>query len=520
MAQDENTNTGDIRTNSAKDVEQLGTFAAIGSLSYVFWICGGMEMVERLAYYGVYSLSTLYGTDAAINGGLGITSGEMGTIFFYWLMLQGLLPVFTGGLSDRYGYKETIALSTVVKICGYLIMAFFPTFWGFFAGAIVLATGTGIFKPGIQGTIALASNRKNSSVAWGIFYQTVNVGGFLGPVMAGYLRQLSWSYVFIACAAIISLNFILLLTYKEVDKEERLKRNKKIKSGEIVQENLISTSWREFTKPTLMWYMILFSGWWFMMFLYWNLGPIYFRDWVDTSVLVQTFWGDGTPGEFAKRFWVMNLEGTRIMPEGLININSIMIMLFCFAVAGYSAKLKAANSMAIGTLFAVSAFLLIGGSNFAWLMVLAIVMFSIGEMLASPKSLEFLGNIAPDDKKAMYLGFYNLPFAIGSAVGGLVGLHFYGKYAAKETVSREALEQAGMASSDIAAIPVGEAFDRLVIFTGQAPEVLTNQLYIDHNVGTVFFAFSTLGILAAAGLYIYGRWTYKQTEQTVVAEAA
>ena len=31
------------------DVKQLGLWAAIASLSYVFWICGGMEMIERKA---------------------------------------------------------------------------------------------------------------------------------------------------------------------------------------------------------------------------------------------------------------------------------------------------------------------------------------------------------------------------------------------------------------------------------------------------------------------------------------
>lgn len=512
MAQQE-----DVRTNTVKDVEQLGTFAAIASLSYVFWICGGMEMVERLAYYGVYSLSTLYATDPVSAGGLGITTGEMGTILFYWLLLQGLLPVFTGGLSDRFGYKETIAASTVFKILGYLIMAMFPSFWGFFMGALVLAFGTGIFKPGIQGTIAKAANRKNSAVAWGIFYQTVNWGGFLGPVVAGYLRQMSWSYVFFACAAIISLNFLLLLTYKEVDREERLAHRSKVKSGEVKESNLILASWKEFTRPTLLAYMLLFSGWWFMMFLYWNLGPVYFRDWVDTSVLVQTFWGDGIPGEFAKRFWVMDLEGTRIMPEGLININSLMIMLFCFLIAGFSAKLKAANSMAIGTIFSASAFVIFGGANFAWLMVLAVVFFSIGEMLASPKSLEFLGNIAPDDKKAMYLGFYNLPFAFGSAVGGKVGLGFYGVYAAKDTVARAALQENGMSADQIAAIPNGEAFDALVTLTGAAPEFLTNELYVSYDVGAIFYAFALIGFAAALGLYLFGRWTYKRAAQPASA---
>ncbi len=31
------------------DVKQLGLVAALTSLSYVFWICGGMEVIERLA---------------------------------------------------------------------------------------------------------------------------------------------------------------------------------------------------------------------------------------------------------------------------------------------------------------------------------------------------------------------------------------------------------------------------------------------------------------------------------------
>ena len=31
-------------STTVRDVEQLGTFAAIASLSYVFWICGGMEI--------------------------------------------------------------------------------------------------------------------------------------------------------------------------------------------------------------------------------------------------------------------------------------------------------------------------------------------------------------------------------------------------------------------------------------------------------------------------------------------
>ena len=45
-------------TTTVKDVKQFGIVAALASLSYVFWVCGAMEMVERLAYYGVRQVSS------------------------------------------------------------------------------------------------------------------------------------------------------------------------------------------------------------------------------------------------------------------------------------------------------------------------------------------------------------------------------------------------------------------------------------------------------------------------------
>ena len=494
-------------TTSVKDVQQLGTFAAIASLSYVFWICGGMEMVERLAYYGVRSLTSLYATDAASNGGLGIVESDLSIIFMVWALIQSFVPVLTGGLSDRYGYKETIFASTVFKILGYIVMAFFPTFWGFLIGAAILAFGTGIFKPGIQGTIVKSTNRKNSSIAWGVFYQTVNIGAFIGPLISAQLRQLEWQYVFFACAAIISLNFILLLTYKEEDKEERLAHRAKVKSGEVKEESLWLDSLKELSNPILLWYVFLFAGFWFMLMAFWDVGPLFFRDWVDTSVMARDLFGDeGTSNPFWIFLLGMAQDGKSINPEGLININAGLIMTICFIVTGWSAKLKATNSMALGTFLASAALLLMANFNFVWVMVAAIVVFSLGEMLSSPKSSEYLGNIAPRQKKAMYLGFSQLPIGIGWFAESYVGPRLYGEYSSKENISRQLLTEQGV---DVSSIPIGEAFVQLQTVTGQTAEALTLMMYQANQIGMVWYVMGAIGIITTFGLYVYGHWTYK-----------
>src|SRR5258708_37848441 len=150
------------------DVKQLGLWAAIGSLSYVFWVVGGMEMVERLAYYGVRTVATLYATRPLTIGGLGVTMTTFGTLLFFWNLVQSLVPIFTGGVSDRYDYKQTIFAATILKALGYLVMAWFHSYAGFFCGAMLLATGTAIFKPALQATLIRSTNRRNSSMAWGI----------------------------------------------------------------------------------------------------------------------------------------------------------------------------------------------------------------------------------------------------------------------------------------------------------------------------------------------------------------
>ena len=492
-----------------KDVKQLGLFAAIASLSYVFWMVGGMEMIERFAYYGVKAVATLYAKDAASNGGLGITLSDFGIIMGTWALMQSLLPIFVGGLADRYGYKETIFVSTVVKIVGYLVMAWYPTFWGFFGGAMLLATGTAIFKPGIQGTLVHSTNRQNSSMAWGIFYQTVNIGGWMGPLLAGFLREnLSWQSVFFACAGIISINFILLLLYKEPNKAERLERNRKIKAGELKQDHLVIASIKELKKPQLWAFLLVMSGFWFMFNSFFDVLPAHIDDWVDTGIIVQFLFGtDGTDSRLVQYLLAMTNDGLTIKPEGLINLNAGMIMIFCFAIGGWlSGKMKALTSMIVGTVLGSVALAWMGHSNWAWVFVFGILLFSTAEMLSSPKFLEYLGNIAPRDNKAMYLGFSQMSLAVGWTLEGYIGPWLYDVFASKDRFSRELLAERGMDGSAILEIPQGEAFTRLVEFTGESAQSLTAIMYEAHNIGYVWYIMAVVGVISAVGIYAYGRW--------------
>jgi dipeptide/tripeptide permease len=494
------------------DVRQLGLWAAIASLSYVFWVCGAMEMVERLAFYGVRSVATLYATRPLSEGGLGVTMATFGTLLLFWNLVQSLIPVFTGGLSDRYGYKETIFASTIIKSLGYLVMAWFHSYWGFFAGAMLLATGTAIFKPGVQGTLIKATNRRNSSMAWGIFYQTVNIGGWIGPLIALQMRLLAWKYVFYINAAVICCNFLLLLTYREPGKQERLARQQRLRETGEQQRSLALESLAELKKPHLLLYLIIFSVWWLMFPMVWDVLPKYIEDWVNTAPMVRLLFGaDSAHSPVWKFLLGMDGNGLSIQPEGIVNINAGMIMVTCFLFAGLSAKLRATTSMVIGTFFLAAALAILGATNVIGLAVLAMIIFSIGEMLASPKFSEFLGNIAPPDKKAMWIGFSQAPILIGWTIEGKLGPQLYHIFSAKDEFARQLLVERGLSPAQCSeqALPVGEAFKKLVQVTGESPEHLTQVLYHSHHVGLTWYVFAAIGVASAVMIYYYGKWILK-----------
>src|SRR4029453_15484707 len=78
-----------------------------------FWFLNTIEMWERLAYYNLRVMAPIYIMQADDPGGLPLTAANKGTIYAFWAAFQSLLPIFTGGIADRYGYKKTMGFSIV-----------------------------------------------------------------------------------------------------------------------------------------------------------------------------------------------------------------------------------------------------------------------------------------------------------------------------------------------------------------------------------------------------------------------
>ena len=203
----------------------------------------------------------------------------------------------------------------------------------------------------------------------------------------------------------------------------------------------------------------------------------------------------------------MNKEGTEIHPEGMLNINAGLIMTTCFLFA--RAQREDAGHHQHGAWARCSQRWRSSspGTRRSAVAVVAIAVFSVGEMLSSPKFSEFIGNFAPADKKAMYLGFSQMPLAIGWTIEGKIGPALYDALGSKEVFARQMLAEKGF-PSDLAAVPQGKAFDKLVEALHQPAWDVTRMLYGLHqaSIASVWYIMGAVGIVSALGIWLYGRW--------------
>jgi proton-dependent oligopeptide transporter, POT family len=469
----------------------------------VFWLLCSMEMWERLAYYGLRVVVPIYIAQADEPGGLHFSQVDKGFIYFWWAMFQSVLPSFTGGLADRYGYKPTIFIAITLKVIGYVLMGTQRSFYGFMAGVLFLATGTALFKPGIQGSLAQSLPKEKASSGWGVFYWLVNVGALLGPPLAGMLKKLTWPWVFYGCAIIVSINYLMMFTYKDpesgADNTDNL--------GTVMVDTL-----KNLLDARLIGLLLILSGFWMMMYQLWDLHPNFIRDWIDSNAL-STY----VPG-----IWTRESDrGTQVLQENLLNLNAAVIVIAMIPLSVIVRKMRTLRAMLLGMIIATAG-IVVSGTMSGWVLLLAILLFSTGEMLTGPKKLELFGLIAPPGKKALYLGYVNIPVGIGQGIGGLLMGNLYGNYGEKSTLAARYLAEKTdfLASKGLPAwdgnistleaslgVKRAVAYETMKAYASLDGHQATQLLWDTYHPYYVWYVLAGVGVLSAIALIIFIRLT-------------
>jgi proton-dependent oligopeptide transporter, POT family len=379
------------------------------SFSRNFWVVIIMEFFERGSYYGVMSVLSVYLVLSVAEGGLGFSKESVGIINSVTRPLLYLLPILSGAIADRYGYKKTLLFAFVIMSIGYFLTSLASAYALVFMSLLFMTLGAGFFKPVISGTIARNTDEKNSSLGFGIYYWSINLGAFIFPlILVPYLKSISWSLIFVMAAIGTGwLIFLNLFAYKEPDKPETSKKVIDALKGIL----LVLKDFRFIIM------IVIYSGFWILYFQMFDTVLWYLKDYMDMTPvnnLVNSFLG-----------LFINNPDWKFDAEHVTVINALTIIVLQLFVSNIVKNKKALPTMIAGITMGTIGMGMLAISTYAWVFMAGIIIFSIGEMTAHPKFISYIGLIAPEDKKALYLGYSFLYGVIGSGIGGILGAGLY-----------------------------------------------------------------------------------------------
>jgi POT family proton-dependent oligopeptide transporter len=387
----------------------------------VFWTANVTELFERAAFYSIASFVVIYLEELGFGKYWPSTlNGLLWTIVY-------LLPVVSGTIADQIGYRRALLIAFVLLSAGYFLLGS-PVWLGgatlsveaggsvtagpavavpILAGLLLVGIGGSFVKPCILGT-AQRSAGSRATLAFAIFYMVVNIGSIVGRIVAFVVRRgkpLSLIFAVATTCALIAF-FVVLSVYRDpkpsvaADVAPKPKRSVK----RILLDMVLVLRSGRFAL-----FLLVSSGFYFLYNQVYNVLPLYVKNVVELKPAMELYTA----------------------------ANPVMIVCFQLLVTKFFGKMRPIRSIIVGIVIisasmalnlvplysagGVRAMTAVGIPMASLFIVLTVAAIAFGELFTSARTFEYIGGLAPKGQEGLFLGYANLPMAIGSFVGGPVG---------------------------------------------------------------------------------------------------
>lgn len=374
--------------------------------SKAFWVANSVELLERLAYYAVFIVLTLY-----LSNVWGFSDIEAGFISGAFSAFLYLLPTFAGAYADKIGFRSAIMIAFLLLTLGYGGLGLLPTLlqsaglvsygmtttfsglntssirWSIIPVLALIVIGGSFIKAVISGTVARETTSETRARGYALFYMMVNFGAFTGKTVVDPLRKsmgdqgLVYLNFFSAGMTLLALIAVFFF-YKSVKTEGRGKSFSEIGQGML----------KVLGNGRLVVLILIISGFWMIQGQMYATMPKY---------VIRMIGADASPGWYA-------------------NVNPLMVFVMVNFITSFMKKRTALTSMTIGMLIIpMSALVMSGGTLIgsehvlglhpvAFMMIVGIAMQAVAECFISPRYLEYFSLQSPKGEEGLYLGFSHL----------------------------------------------------------------------------------------------------------------
>lgn len=352
-----------------------------------FKILMGASFIDGLGGALLFPFFGLYVTSK-----FGVGMIEVGAMFAVWAVTSQIGNVIGGALADKLGRKTMVIFGLVASATSSIALGLVSDITFFYFAAAFAGLFGDMGRPAQQAMVADLLPKEQQAQGYGIWRVIANLTVMIGPILGGWMAGVSYLLLFITDA--ISSIITAFVVYKALPETKPETIEEKESKGLLFT---FSGYLKVFKDNIFVKFLIAFV---LMNIVYVQMNttlPVFLRDIHQTPP---------------------SLYGI------LLSTNAAIVVLLQFWVTRKMSKVPPMLAMALGAVFYMVGFGMYGFVSGFFMFLVAMILLTIGEMVALPVSQAMVAQFAPEDMRGRYMAVFGLgwsvPFAVGPFIAGLV----------------------------------------------------------------------------------------------------
>jgi MFS family permease len=360
---------------------------ALRSLPGKVWIVSLGILVNRVGNF-LPVFIVLYLTERGYSAGAaGLVLGVAG--------VGNVLGNAVGGyLADRIGRRWTIVASAVPTAGLTAVVPFLGPLPGIVAVVGLIGVTSQVYRPAAAAVLldSVATNQQRLA-AFAVFRFAMNIGAALGGVIGGVLASTSYVELFLGnAAACLLFGMVVAVLLRDAPRPRPDQADRADTPADRVVGYRQALADRALVRFLVMTVVAEF---------------VYIQSTVGLPLHVSDV------GLSASDFGL------------LIGLNGLLVLVLELPITGAVSRYRPEYVLAVGNLLIGAGLALTGLTSGMAVLAATVLLWTLGEMVATSVAAAYLGSLAPPRMVGRYQGLYGVAYTIGTGAGPLIGGALY-----------------------------------------------------------------------------------------------
>lgn len=363
------------------------------------------ESVVNITFWMFFPFLAIYFTDS-------FGKSTAGLLLILSQVVSCAANLLGGYYADKYGRKRMMVLSAFAQGAAFTVFAFSSSPWldsallGFVCFTVVSMFGA-VYWPASQAMIADVVEEKDRSDVFAIFYTSTNIAVVIGPIIGGIFFA-DYRFALLLMAGVLNLVLGIVLHYKITETAPVSK----------MQESGQASNWISVLGDQLKDYKVIMNDRIFLLFII--AGVLVGQTFMQLDLLFPVYINEVVTDQPLLQFgnWSYVVESTKAFGLVLAE-NGLLVAIFTITVTRWMSKYKERNVFIISSFIYAASVLLFSQTSWIWGLLLAMLVFTLAELMTAGIQQGFISELAPADKRGKYYAAASLRYTFSKMIAPL-----------------------------------------------------------------------------------------------------